>query len=132
MDSSKETMMPRTTVLIAVSVAFFGGAVWAEDLKIVPAGPPKPDAFARTGVESKVGIAWDCNMKNKAPIISVRADHGTVVVREILGPACAEQNVRQAGIFYKSEPSFKGEDKVYINGFLATGRLNSILRVQVN
>ncbi|MGO9770938.1 MAG: hypothetical protein ACLPSW_15575 [Roseiarcus sp.] len=124
--------MTRAAVLIVISATFLAGTVWAEDLKIVPAGPPKPDSLAKAGVETRVGVVWDCNLKNKAPVIWVHAEHGVVVVREILGPACGEQNVRQAGVFYKSEPGFRGEDKVYIAGFLATGRLDSILRVQVN
>jgi len=124
--------MTRLSVVIAISTTLLGGAARAENLTIVPASPPKPDAVAKTGVETRVGSAWDCDMTNIAPVVWARADHGTVVIRNIIAPACGEQSVRQAGLFYKSEPGFKGQDKVYISGFLIKQRLDATLVVQVN
>jgi len=124
--------MVRLSVVIAISTTLLGGAARAEDLKIVPAGPPNPDSVVKAGVETRVGSAWDCDMKNIAPIVWARADHGTVVIRNIIGPACGEQSVRQAGLFYKSDPGFKGQDKVYIGGFLVKQRIDTTVLVQVN
>jgi hypothetical protein len=93
---------------------------------------PKPDSIVKSAVETRVGAAWDCDMKNKSPLISVSASHGTITVRDIIAPACGEHNVREAGIFYKSEPGFKGEDVVWVTGFSVKGSINFSLRVQVN
>jgi hypothetical protein len=97
------------------------------------AGPPKPDSAATTGVESKVAHVFDCNFKDRTPVISAHADHGAVVIREMAVPGCGQKNVSAAGIFYKSEDGFSGEDKVYLLGFTSgKERIDSILRVQVN
>jgi hypothetical protein len=97
------------------------------------AGPPKPDSVATTGVESRVAQVFDCKLKDRMPVVSARADHGAVVVRESTGAGCGQQNVRGAGIFYKSEDGFSGEDKIYILGFTTEKeRIDTIFRVQVN
>lgn len=99
--------------------------------KIELAGPPKPDSFAKSGAEARIGAAWDCNMPEISPWIWVRADHGTVRVAKGVGPACDRKDVHLTGIFYTSEPGFKGEDTVYVLGFVDQGQLDSVLHVQV-
>lgn len=118
----------KTAALVLISATHFAGAAIAEDL----GGASKPDATVRPGIELRVGFAYDCYMKNHAPVVWARADHGTVVIRETDGPACQEKSMKLAGIFYKSDPGFVGEDTVYIIGYLTTGSINSTLHVQVS
>ena len=82
------------------------------------------------GVELRIAQVFDCELKDRMPVISARADHGAVVVRESTGAACGQKNFRGAGVFYKSEDGFSGEDKIYILGFSSEKeRIDTILRV---
>jgi hypothetical protein len=130
-----------------VLIAILPDAARGDDIKTLPTSPQptvgenapaaattlsKPDSVAKSAIETRIGSAWDCDMKNKSPLISVSANHGTIVVRDIIGPACGEHSIRQAGIFYKSEPDFKGVDVVWVTGFSVKGSINFSLKVQVN
>ncbi len=115
----------KTAALVLLSATHFAGAA-------IAGGPPKPDFTVRPGIESRVGFAYDCDMKTRAPAVWARADHGSVVIRETDGPACQEKSMKLAGIFYKSDPGFVGEDTVYVIGYLTTGDIDSTVHVQVS
>jgi hypothetical protein len=144
-----EIVMTRLSYIAAIFlIAVLPAAARADNINALPTSPSKPslpesasaavttslkpDSVAKSAVETRIGAAWDCDMKNKSPLISVSANHGTIAIRDIIAPACGEHSVRQAGIFYKSEPSFKGEDMVWVTGFSVKGSINFSLRVQVN
>jgi hypothetical protein len=90
-----------------------------------------PTAIAKAGVRTHVGSAWDCALPDRAPTVWARADHGTIIILAGTGPQCGRPSVKQAGIFYTSEPGFKGTDKIYVLGFLASGNINNIYTVLV-
>jgi hypothetical protein len=121
-----------TFVLLLVS-----GGIRAEGFPpiqpIQKIGPPKPSVTAKTGVETKIGQAWDCDMKTAAPTVSGTAEHGTVVIRKEVGDACGAKNIPVATIFYKSEPGFSGVETIYVTGFLSgrTAKLEQTILVQV-
>ena len=81
-----------------------------------------PNAIAKAGTQTRVGMAFDCGTPDHAPIVWSRADHGTTSVIEGIGPQCGRPSMKLSGIFYTSEPGFKGTDKVYILGFLSNGK----------
>lgn len=140
----------KTALLVIMSMPFVGAAIAAG----APSNPPleEPEApkpattapqksqqlglagrqTALSGIESKVGAAYDCYMKTHAPAIWARADHGTVVIREIDGPGCNEKSMKLAGIFYKSDPGFVGEDKIYVIGYSTEGSIDSTFSVEVS
>jgi len=81
-----------------------------------------PDAIVKAGVETRALRAWDCDQPNNAPVVWARADHGTISIKPITsGPRCGRLSMSMAGIFYTSEPGFKGTDTVHILGFLSNG-----------
>ena len=77
--------------------------------------PFKPNAVAATGVESQVGSVFDCETKDRAPVVSARADHGAIVIGITMGAGCGEENIRGAGIFYTSRPGFRGKEFVHVS-----------------
>lgn len=81
-----------------------------------------PTAVVKAGVETRALRAWDCGQPDRAPIVWARADHGTISVKPITSEACGRLSMTVAGIFYISEPGFKGRDKVYLLGFLSDGK----------
>jgi hypothetical protein len=95
--------------------------------------PPKANVTVKTGVETKIGQVFDCDLHVAAPTVSVRAEHGTVVVRQEIGTACGEKNVPVSNIFYKSEPGFSGRETAYVTGFLAgrMGKLEQTILIDV-
>jgi hypothetical protein len=92
-----------------------------------------PDAVAKAGVETRALQVWDCDQTNRAPVVWARADHGIVSVKSITsGPGCGRLSMTMAGIFYTSEPGFKGTDKIYVLGFYSNGhRFDNIATVLV-
>jgi hypothetical protein len=92
-----------------------------------------PDAVVKAGVETRAFRAWDCDQPNHAPVVWARADHGTISIKPITfsGPKCGRLSMTVAGIFYTSEPGFKGTDKIYVLGYLTNGRLDETLTILV-
>jgi hypothetical protein len=91
-----------------------------------------PDAVVKAGVEMRAFRVWDCDQPNSAPVVWGRADHGTISVKPITsGPHCGRPSMTAAGIFYTSEPGFKGTDKVYLLGFITRGRLDQTATILV-
>jgi hypothetical protein len=93
-----------------------------------------PDAVVKAGVETRAFRTWDCDQPNSAPVVWARADHGTISIKPIAfsGPKCGRMSMTVAGIFYTSEPGFKGTDKLYLLGFLSNGKhLDETLTVLV-
>jgi hypothetical protein len=114
-----------TMASVKVAVLVFISAMWF-------AGAALADVTVRPGVESRVGFVYDCGMKTHAPAVWGRADNGTVTIREIDGPACNEKSMKLAGIFYKSNPGFVGDDKVYMIGYLTDGGIDTVIHVEVS
>lgn len=83
-----------------------------------------PDAVTEAGVESQVAHAYDCAQPNHAPVLWARADHGTTTVKTVTTSGCGRASISQAGVFYKSEPGFKGTDKLYMLGYITNGKLD--------
>jgi hypothetical protein len=81
-----------------------------------------PDAVVKAGVETRALRSWDCDQPDRAPVVWARADHGTISVKPVTSGACSRPSMTVAGIFYTSEPGFKGTDKIYILGFLTNGK----------
>jgi hypothetical protein len=96
-------------------------------------GPPTSNMTAKTGVETRIGQAYDCDLKTTAPTVSGRAEHGTVAIRKEFGDFCGEKNIPASSIFYKSEQGFSGVEPVYVTGFLAgrMGKLEQTILVKV-
>jgi hypothetical protein len=92
-----------------------------------------PDAVAKAGVETRALKVWDCDQPDRAPVAWARADHGSISVKPITaGPSCGRLSMTMAGIFYTSEPGFKGTDKIYLLGFYSNGnRFENIATVLV-
>jgi hypothetical protein len=91
-----------------------------------------PDAVVKAGVEMRAFRAWDCDQPDRAPVVWGRADHGTISVKPITsGPHCGRPSMTAAGIFYTSEPGFKGTDKVYVLGFMTRGRIEQTATILV-
>jgi hypothetical protein len=125
----------RITASIAIATLFLCGAVSAEELKIqpiVPIDPSKPDASAKSGIVTRIGKVWDCDMQTIPPKVAARADHGKIGVVPVVEPACDMKKVAQSAIIYQSSPGFKGMDNIYIIGFRAKGRYDEIMRVKVD
>ena len=83
-----------------------------------------PDAVAKAGVESQVAHAYDCAQPTHAPVLWARADHGAITIKPVTMAGCSHPSMTQAGVFYKSEPGFKGTDKLYMLGFITSGKLD--------
>jgi hypothetical protein len=91
-----------------------------------------PDAVVKAGVEMRALRVWDCDQPDRAPVVWGRADHGTISVKPITaGPHCGRPSMTAAGIFYTSEPGFKGTDKVYVLGFITSGKLSGTFTLLV-
>jgi hypothetical protein len=140
----------KTAVLVIMSMPFVGAAIAAgATSSLAPVGisgragpgataPQKSgelgpaDNTAISGIQSRVGYVYDCDSKTHAPPIFARADHGSVVVREVDDSACNDKSMKVAGIFYKSDRGFVGEDTVYIIGYSTEESIDSTLHVQVS
>jgi hypothetical protein len=90
-----------------------------------------PNVITKTGVKTRVAVAYDCDQPNQAPILWARADHGTIDVGTGTGPQCGHPSMSLTGVFYTSEPGFKGTDKVYVLGFITNGNINATYTVLV-
>ena len=106
-------------------------AVSTEPSELNPDGSV-PDAVVKAGVETRAFRAWDCDQPNRAPVVWARADHGTISVKPVTsGPKCGRASMTVAGIFYTSEPGFKGTDKVYLLGFVTKGKIDETYTILV-
>ncbi len=90
-----------------------------------------PDAVTKTGVRTRVVLVWNCAMPDQIPVVFARADHGTISIDEVKGSQCGHPSMTLAGVFYTSEPGFKGTDKVYVLGFLLEGKIDQTVTVLV-
>ena len=90
-----------------------------------------PNSIAKAGAETRVAMVQDCALPNLAPVVSARADHGTISVKQGTGPSCGRPAVSQAQIFYTSEPGFKGTDKLHILGVLLHGDIDQTYTILV-
>jgi hypothetical protein len=90
-----------------------------------------PDATAKAGAETKVATLKDCTLPDQPPVASVRADHGTVRIKQGKGPGCGHASVSTVEAFYTSEPGFKGTDKLHILGFTIKSNIDQTLTILV-
>jgi len=90
-----------------------------------------PDAVVKGGVESRVATAWDCNQPTVAPAVFAHAENGTVVIKYGTGPSCGRPSMKITGVFYTSNPGFRGTDRLYVMGLLLGGRIEKQLKILV-
>jgi len=90
-----------------------------------------PDAYAKPGVQTRVGLAWDCASPNIAPPIAASAMNGTVVVKRGMAPSCGRQSMHVNLIYYTSKPGFKGTDKLMILGAVTSGTIQQVMTIIV-
>jgi len=83
-----------------------------------------PDAIVKSGVRTRIMIAWDCDQPSHAPIVWAHADHGTVTVTKGRGPSCGLSSMNIAEIYYKSNRGFKGTDTLHLLGIVTNGKLD--------
>ena len=95
------------------------------------AGGSGPNAIVKAGEKTRVGLFWDCTLPGVSPVIWARADHGTATAVGGAGPQCGRPSMRMTGIFYTSEPGFKGTDTVHVLGFNITGKIEQSFTVLV-
>ncbi len=114
---------PPHATAAAVSTEHPGYPVSTAPTELTPDGT-LPEAVVKAGVETRALRAWDCDMPNRAPVVWARADHGTISVKPVTsGPMCGRLSMTVAGIFYTSEPGFKGADTIYLLGFKTQGKI---------
>lgn len=66
-----------------------------------------------SGVESCVGGGWNCSIPQNVPNVVIRESpsHGTLAVKDLpSGAPC--NNGPMKGVFYTSQPGYKGPDRV--------------------
>ena len=132
------------SIMVIALAALAVSPAWAQDKAIPPqgksdttaapktnAGPSKANATVKTGVRSRVGSAWSCDVPDALPPIWGRAEHGTVEISRGKGPQCGRNSMTLAEIFYTSEPGFKGIDKVYLMGWLLRGNIDQTSTILV-
>ena len=90
-----------------------------------------PDSIAKAGTETQVATLKDCTLPNQAPVVSGRADHGTVSVKQEKGPGCGHPSVSLTEVFYISEPGFKGTDNLHVLGFTINSNIDRTLTILV-
>ena len=90
-----------------------------------------PDKVVKAGAETLVATVHDCDLPDQAPFVSVRAEHGSVSVKQATGPSCGRSSMSLAEIFYTSERGFKGTDNLHILGFVANGDVDVTLAILV-
>lgn len=90
-----------------------------------------PNAITKAGVKTRVALVWNCAVPDQVPVVWARADHGSVIILEDKGPQCGRPSMTLAGVFYTSQPGFKGTDKVYVMGFLLDGKIDQTYTVLV-
>jgi hypothetical protein len=95
------------------------------------AGASKANAIVKTGVRSRVGSAWNCDIPDQPPPVWGRADHGTIEISRGKGPQCGRESMAIAEIFYTSEPGFKGMDKALLLGWLLKGNIDQTYTILV-
>ncbi len=132
------------SMMVLALAALAVSPTWGQDKAIPPqgksdttaapktnAGPSKANATVKTGVRSRVGSAWSCDVPDALPPIWGRAEHGTVEISRGTGPQCGRASMALAEIFYTSEPGFKGIDKVYLLGWLLRGNIDQSYTILV-
>jgi hypothetical protein len=88
--------------LIVVTLTFsFSGVAFAETPIVV-----------KSGVETQVGGGWYCSQSGVPDISGMSASHGTLVLKTIPHAApCLGNDVN--GVFYTSQPGYKGSDEIF-------------------
>lgn len=76
---------------------------------------PRPDWLdvnVVSGVEQRVGASWNCVRPDGAPFITMLEfpAHGTVEIRDVPNGSPCDGPMR--GVFYTSQPGYKGPDRV--------------------
>lgn len=91
------------------------------------------DVKVKSGVERMIGrngsiSSQTCQAMSLQPVIAQAARHGNVEFRlntfKVTNRSshCLGQNFRGFGIYYRSQPGFRGTDQVVISTFLHNGR----------
>jgi hypothetical protein len=89
------------------------------------------DATAKSGVQTRVGMAWDCIQPHQAPHVFASAANGSIVIKKGKGPSCGLPSMDVTHIYYTSRPGFKGPDKVYVMSLQTGGQLARLMTVLV-
>lgn len=89
------------------------------------------DVIVKAGVQTQVLHSYDCAQPNHAPVVWARADHGAITIKPVTLSDCGRPSISESGIYYKSEPGFKGMDKLYLLGFITNGKLDSTYSILV-
>lgn len=95
--------MLRISVLSALLCLYFLPAT-AQELTTVK---------VKSGVESRVGGGWNCSAPQNVPVLVIQENpsHGTIAVKDLpSGSPCG--NGPMKGVFYTSQPGYKGPDRV--------------------
>ena len=82
------------------------------------------DGVVKPGVQTSIGMVWDCAQPHQAPHVIASANNGSVVIKKGKGPACGRASMDVTYIFYTSKPGFKGRDSVFIMTFLTGGQMD--------
>ena len=90
-----------------------------------------PDAIVKHGVQTRVATAWDCRQPDVAPAVFAHAENGTVTTKYGTGPSCGRASMRITGVFYTSNPGFKGTDKLVVMGLLIGGQFEKTMTILV-
>jgi hypothetical protein len=90
-----------------------------------------PDRIVKSGQQAGVAAVWDCALPNFAPVVSARVEHGTVAIVTGNGPNCGHPQMSLTKILYRSEPGFRGTDKLTVLGFLTHGDIDQTFTILV-
>jgi hypothetical protein len=99
--------------------------------RTIATGLVLPDAVARSGVQTRVGMAWDCIQPHLAPHVFASAVNGSVVIKKGKGPSCGLPSMDVTHIYYTSKPGFKGPDKLYVMSLQTGGQVQRLMTVLV-
>ena len=95
----------------------------------MPTGACRTDREGGHGNAS--GDVEGLHLPNQPPVVSGRADHGTVSVKQEKGPGCGHPSVSLTEVFYISEPGFKGTDNLHVLGFTINSNIDRTLTILV-
>jgi hypothetical protein len=97
--------------MVKTATAFaIGAALWS--LQLAQASADEYDRQAKSGQASKLYTFFDCKRHSPSGDGGGMAEHGAVVVKDIIQNRCGNPNEPTREVWYTSSSGFKGVDRV--------------------